>query len=121
MIIRSIMTAALLSIACVSAGAKTFRACHETPGTNAATCIDEDAIRVNGEVRAAPIWRGGPNGVSKTPYVLVTNCAKGITTAQDSDGVNFGGAMTAEMPASFLANTMCNASKIRKDPKLRQF
>jgi hypothetical protein len=102
--------------------AKNTLACYEEPGTRKEMCIDEAAVRVNGETRASPLFTGGPNGVRKTSYTVVVNCAKGIMTLQDQDGVNFGGNVSSATAASrSLAQWTCAVSKPRKDSKLRQF
>lgn len=105
-----------------SADARTFAYCHTDDGTNKVTCIDEAAVAVNGDLRSSPIYSGGPKGVSKTPYFIVTDCAKGISTLQDARGVNFAGGTNTQTPAMrTLSDALCSVRPARKDSKLRQF
>lgn len=114
---------AVLAIAfTASATARTFTHCYTEPATNKATCIDDAAVVANGDIRAAPIWQGGPKGVSKTPYFLVSDCKKRISTLQDKQGVNFAGGRNNTTPAiESLAGSLCTITPSRKDPALRQF
>lgn len=97
--------------------------CYEEPGTMKRTCFDPKAVRVNGETRAARLYQGGPvGGARETPYTFVTNCAKGVSTLQDRDGVNFAGALSSATDASrSLSQWVCDVPNPKKDPKLRQF
>lgn len=96
--------------------------CHEERGTMKKLCVDVSAVRVNGDTRAAPLWSGGPSGMRKTGYTFVANCAKGISTLQDAQGVNFAGSFSGDTGATrVLSEAICEAPKPRKDPKLRQF
>jgi hypothetical protein len=119
--VRALFAAALCVVA-AAASAKGNLACFEEPGTRATTCIDENAVVVNGDTRSSPIYSGGPKGVRKTPYMFVTNCARGVSTLQDEDGVNFAGGFSSSTKAArALSRWTCEAKKPRKDPKLRQF
>ena len=96
--------------------------CYEEEGTRRHLCYDSRSIRVNGSIRAAPYATGGPNGVRPSGYTLVVDCAKGITTLQDSDGVNFGGNVSAATPATrSLSKWICEEKKVKTDKKLRMF
>lgn len=116
----AILVAAIVTAPAVAA--KTFRHCYTEEGTNKATCIDEDAIAVNGDIRSAPVWQGGPKGVTKTPYFLVSDCKKRISTLQDRQGVNFAGGRNNTTPAiESLSGSLCTLTPARKDPSLKQF
>ncbi len=96
--------------------------CYEEPGSRKMTCIDEAAVDANGSIRSSPLYTGGPNGVKKTPYRMLVDCDRKVTTLQDSAGVNFAGASSGAAPASeSLSSTMCAVAKPKKNPKLRQF
>ena len=111
-----------LCVLAAPASAKEKLACFEEPGTRATTCIDENAVTMNGDTRASPVYTGGPKGVRKTSYLFVTNCAKGVTTLQDRDGVNFAGGFSSSTKAArALSQWACEVKKPRKDTKLRQF
>lgn len=95
--------------------------CYEEPGTLKNFCIGEDEIRANGSVRMSPLYQGGSKSVDKTPYFLLTDCAKSISTLQDAKGVNFAGGTGNETPAiRSLSKWLCEAKKVRNDPKVRQ-
>jgi len=111
-----------ISVALASQAAAAKLACNEEPATLQYLCIDTDAVRVNGDVRSSPLYKGGRNKVDKTPYYVLTNCAKNISTLQDSQGVNFAGGFSSSTPAmADLSRWMCEAPKPRKDPSLRMF
>jgi hypothetical protein len=110
------------AVAAVPAWAGKPVRCYEAPGTMQQTCVDPTEVRVNGDLRAAPVYSGGPRGVSATGHTLVVNCAKKFATLQDRKGVNFAGAGTAETPAMrALTPLLCDAPKPKRDPGLRQF
>jgi hypothetical protein len=118
----ALIIVAMTIAAASSAIAKSFSLCYSEPGTNAAFCIDEADVTANGDTRSSALWTGGPKGVEKTPYRVVTNCKKEISTLQDSKGVNFAGGMNAQTPAiRDLSSMLCGAKPTRKDPSLRQF
>lgn len=115
----AIFLAAVAVAASAAAGTLT---CYEEPGTRATTCIDQAAVTANGDTRASPVYLGGPNGVRKTSVAFVTNCAKGVSTLQDEDGVNFAGDFSSATAASrSLSKWVCEVRNPRKDSKLRQF
>lgn len=97
-------------------------ACYEEPGTRKTMCFDEARLTSNGSVRAAPLYMGGPKGVEKTSFTIITDCAKGISTLQDQKGINFaGGASNQTRAMRSLSTWMCEAKSPKADPKLRQF
>ena len=96
--------------------------CYEDPATNKNTCYDPSKVRQNGDLRAVTIYSGGPAGVRQTPFTMVVDCAKRITTLQDRQGVNFAGAQSdASKPNRALAGWICEEPKTRPDKSLRQF
>ena len=111
-----------MSLAAILLAAAPALACYEAPGSRTTTCIDEAAVRANGDVRAAPLYLGGPQGVRKTSQIFVVDCKAGIATIQDQTGVNSSGAGTSATAASrALSRWVCEAKTPKKDPKLRQF
>lgn len=115
---------ALLALMVVTAGSvhAAKLSCYEEPGTRKVWCIDEAAVRVNGDTRAAGMFTGGPNGARPTGHNFIVNCSKSIVTLQDKDGVNFGASSSSETPVTrALSKWICAAPKPKKDPKLRQF
>ena len=96
--------------------------CFEEQGTMNTMCIQPSAVRANGDVRSSPLFAGGPKGVERTSFTLVTNCAKGISTLQDRQGKNFAGGYNSDTQAiRSLSSWLCAVSKPQKDTTLRQF
>jgi hypothetical protein len=96
--------------------------CYTDDATNQHLCYQPSKVKVNGTVRAAPLIMGGPKGIRETSFTIVTDCAKGITTLQDRQGVNFAGGWSDDTAAnSALAKWICEEPKPRQDKKLRQF
>jgi hypothetical protein len=96
--------------------------CYEEPGTMTTTCIQPSSVRMNGDLRASPVFIGGPKSVEPTSFKLVTDCAKNISTLQDRQGKNFGGGRNTDTRAlQSLATWLCAVPKPRKDASIRQF
>jgi len=114
------LAAWMLAGPCLAAG--TPLECYEEPGTMKQMCIAPSQVRVNGSVRSSPLYLGGPGGVNKTPYFVVSDCKKSVSTLQDAQGVNFAGGMSSQTKAmGSLSQWICNVPKPRQDSKLRQF
>ena len=119
---RALAIAALLSVSAPLCAYAAQLSCYEEPGTRKHFCINEKAVTANGDTRASPVYSGGPNGVTDTGYILVTNCAKNVSTLQDRQGVNFSGGLSSSTPVlSSLSEWVGDVEKPRKNPKLRQF
>jgi hypothetical protein len=119
---RLTLSIVLCAVAFDAGAAAGKLSCYEEPATRKRSCIDANAVTVNGDTRAALVYSGGPNGVRATSVTFVTNCAKGITTLQDRDGVNFAGALSSATEASeSLSHWMCAVKNPKKNAKLRQF
>lgn len=118
---KRITLSALLMVSVGTACGAVQLACYEERGTLKNYCIDENGVTVNGNVRASPLYQGGPKEVERTPYILVTDCARRISTLQDKNGVNFAGGFnnTTELSRS-LSQWICAVPKPRQDRKLRQ-
>jgi hypothetical protein len=123
-VIRSayaILVTGLLVLICSPARAEPYLACFQERRTYVVTCIDENAVTVNGDTRAAPLYSGGSNGVEKLPYLLMTNCAKHISTLRDRNGAYFEGDISSSATAvRLLARWTCEVRKPAIDPTLRQ-
>jgi hypothetical protein len=119
-IARLVLCAPLL-LAGAAQGKSTLE-CYINPATRAATCIDPAKATVNGDLRASPLFTGGPNQVDATPYYIVVNCKKDIVTLQDRKGVNFAGDKAGATDAvRSLSKWLCEVPKPRQDKKLQQF
>ena len=96
--------------------------CFEEEGTMNTICIQPTAARANGDIRSSPLFMGGPKSVKASSFVMITNCAKGVTTLQDHDGKNFAGGKNSETKAlRSLSTWLCAVKKPKNDPTLRQF
>lgn len=117
----SISVAALMLSPMPACPANTIQ-CYEAPGTLNYLCIDAAAVRANGELRMSPIYSGGPRGITKAPYFIVTHCARGISTLQDKNGSNFGGGYNSQTPAiQSLSTWLCAVPSPKQDKSIRQF
>src|SRR5437773_9483861 len=106
---------------CTTAHADTKLQCYEEPGTRKTTCIAPSLVRANGDVRSSPLYMGGPNRVTSTSYTFIADCKKGISTLQDSSGVNFGGNFSSATDGSrALSEWICEVPKPKQDSRLRQ-
>jgi hypothetical protein len=77
---------------------------------------------MNGDVRASPLYMGGPNNVRRANFLIITNCKTTATTLQDQDGVNFsGGLASATTTSQSLSRYLCDVKNPKKNPKLHQF
>jgi hypothetical protein len=120
------MTALRLALGLVafllgSAHAKEL-SCHVDEVTRGTMCIDESNVTANGDVRASPVFMGGPKGVDRTAFFLVVNCQRSVITLQDRKGVNFAGDKAGATKASrALSEWVCAAPRTKRDPTLRQF
>lgn len=112
----------LLAMACTMAYSKGELTCHEQEGTRRWMCIAPYATTVNGDVRASPLYMGGPNNVNRANFVIITNCKTGATTLQDRDGVNFAGGLSSVTETSqSLSRYLCEVKSPKQDRRLRQF
>lgn len=85
-------TAAIVLTLSTHAASKQQVTCAEDQATQAAFCFDPTEITEKNGIRSAPLYRGGPNAVRKTPYYIAANCSTGVLHLKDRDGVSFGGA-----------------------------
>lgn len=97
-------------------------ACYEEPGTMKLHCISKTLATINGNLRASPLYAGGPRSIEKTPYTFVADCSKGLSTLQDRTGANFGGNFSNATPvARHLSQWLCELKNPKPDKRLRQF
>ena len=97
--------------------------CFADEGTNKRYCTETNGIRQNGEVRGSKLYMGGPKNINATPYWLLVNCRRMVSTIQDNDGINFGGGTLDSVPkyTRHLMRDMCEAKKTKTDKSLKQF
>jgi hypothetical protein len=70
--------------------------CAEDKTTNGHFCFSEKDLRESNGIRTAPLYTGGPNGVSKTQYHIAANCSTGVMHLKDRQGVSFAGSGPGE-------------------------
>lgn len=113
---------AALLVAASSQAAASSLSCYVEDSTRKHTCFDEKKVSRNGNIRSARLYTGGPAGVDATPYTIVVDCARGITTLQDKHGVNFAGALSGETKATrSLSRWVCETEKTEHNKLLKQF
>ena len=111
--------AALVLFACTAAAAGDLT-CYEEPGTRKTSCVDERAVRANGDTRAAALYSGGPNSLRPSGTNLVADCKLGVLALEDRKGVIFGaGPRDATKMSRALYDVVCQAQNPKRDPKLR--
>lgn len=107
----AVLAAAALSILCASHDALAAKVeCAVNPRTDAHTCVDVRQLQEKDGLRSAPMFSGGPNGVRRTGFSVVTNCKTGVTHLKDRDGVSFAGGYGNETSVlRTLRGVMCEA------------
>ena len=116
------MLTAMLLIGATTLSAGNGLACYEEPGTRKTSCIMEQGVRSNGDLRASYLYTGGPNSVEKTSYLVIADCKREVMTLQDSQGVNFGGGVfSATKMSRALSQWLCEAKRLKPDKSLKQF
>ena len=86
--------------------------CAENPATNGYFCFNEKELRIEAGIRTAPLYTGGPKGVTRSPYFIAANCDTGVMHLKDKQGVSFGGAGPSEgtTQSRQLRTFVCEAS-----------
>lgn len=65
--------------------------CAEDRKTNAYFCFAPSELKEADGIRAAPLYKGGPKEVTRTPFTIAANCATGVMHLKDRQGVSFAG------------------------------
>lgn len=92
--------------------------CAQNTTTFAHTCFPVNGVRQNGEVRAARLYRGGPNDVTDTGYTARVHCVSGVLELTDRQGVAFARNRPEEQSGKDFVRLLCEHSKTKTDPKL---
>ena len=91
--------------------------CGRDPRTDAMICVRSGELRETDGIRHAPLWKGGPQGVRKTPYFVHFNCSTNVVHLKDRDGVSFGGGQSTDteqlkqLTSSACSETLRRSSK----------
>lgn len=95
--------------------------CWEEPGTLRSFCVAPRKITSNGDLRASPVYMGGPKDVDPASITLVVNCKTGWSTMQDRRGVNVtGGPASSTQILAAEKDYLCAAKSPKQDRALRQ-
>lgn len=95
--------------------------CFEAPDTLKNICYVPGQVSANGDLRASPLFMGGPKSVDRTTLTIVVNCKSSVMTLQDRQGTNVqGGSAGDTRMAAELSKAMCAVKKTRADKALRQ-
>lgn len=92
--------------------------CAENTVTHSYLCFHNDKVRVNGDVRSTPFYKGGPKGVDDTGYTARVHCGTRVLELTDRKGVAFVRNVPTEQVGRDFVRHLCAHQKIIKDPKL---
>lgn len=81
-------------------------------------CFPNDKVRVNGEVRAAPFYKGGPKGADDTGFTARVHCKSEVMELTDRQGVAFIRNKPTEQIGKDFVQFLCSHQTLKKDPKL---
>jgi hypothetical protein len=85
--------------------------CAIDPRTDAHQCIAPSELRETDGIRWAPLYAGGPKGVSRTAFTAHANCRTQVLHLKDRFGVSFGGGDFSDTPmAKQLGGLLCNTA-----------
>jgi hypothetical protein len=106
---KSSLTAALL-VAASRAGAMPLE-CAIDKRTDAHQCFAPSELREVDGIRFAPLYAGGPKGLTRTSYSVHANCRTEVLHLKDRQGVSFGGGSFADTDMSRqMGRAICDAS-----------
>jgi hypothetical protein len=93
--------------------------CAVNSRTDAHQCIAPSELRETDGIRWAPLYSGGPKGVTKSAYTAHANCRTRVLHLKDKSGVSFAGGDFSETEMSqqlgaLLCNTPLPAAKKKK-------
>jgi hypothetical protein len=81
--------------------AKPDFSCIEQPGTRQTMCFMKHEVRLNRDGhRIAPLYEGGPDLVSPTPYFIVADCNGHMLYLRDRQGRSFASGSDKATPQS---------------------
>lgn len=102
----------LLFVGSMARGAADLE-CGSDPATDAYQCFRLSELKVDGDLREARLYRGGPKQVRPTSHYLEADCRMRVLRLRDRDGVAFGGGpFSATAMSRQLGDALCAA-----DPK----
>ena len=84
--------------------------CAEDPRTNGRQCVPLSQVVERDGIRVAPLYQGGPAGVSKTDFTVHVNCSSQVLHLKDRQGVSFaGGTFSDSRMVRDLGFIVCDA------------
>lgn len=93
--------------------------CAVNSTTQAHMCFPNNKVRVNGEVRSAPFYKGGPKGADDTGFTARVHCASEVMELTDRQGVAFIRNKPTEQIGKDFVRILCAHINTKKDPNLR--
>ncbi len=93
--------------------------CAENTTTFQLMCFAKNGVRSNGQVRAAKLWRGGPNNIEATSYTARVHCGSGALELTDRDGVAFARNIPEAQVGKDFVRYLCAHSPTKPDKKLK--
>lgn len=92
--------------------------CAQNKKTNAVMCFHNDKVRVNGQVRAAPFYNGGPKDITDTGHTARVHCGNGVLELTDRKGIAFVRNVPETVQGREFVQYLCEHQKTKKDPTL---
>ncbi len=108
----ALIAAMALLIPLAASAQKRSLTCAEDPATQGLFCFAPVELKESAGIRSAPLYTGGPNGITRSPYTVAVNCATAVLHLKDHQGVSFGGAGPGEgtVQSRDLRRKVCAAS-----------
>jgi hypothetical protein len=95
--------------------------CFESSRKLKNICYVPGQVTSNGDLRASPLFKGGPRDFDKASVTIVVNCKTSVISLQDRQGTNVRSAAASDSwIASELSAALCAVKKTRQDETLRQ-
>lgn len=113
---RTVIGAILLCIGTVSTAGNLT--CAENDLTHAYMCFHNGKVRVNGAVRATPLYQGGPKSVDDTGFTARVHCETRVMELTDRKGVAFARNVPSERVGLDFIRYLCTHKQAKNDPSL---
>ena len=94
-------------------------ACADDVNTFAMYCYSAKSVRVNGDLRSAQLYTGGPKGVEDSGFLSVINCKVGYLELRDRKGVAFARAVPEKKHIKNYRDFVCNEKTPKQDKNLK--
>lgn len=92
--------------------------CAQNEKTFEVMCYADKSVRVNGDVRSAKLWRGGPKDIQETTFTARVHCVTRVLELTDSKGIAFVRNVPKQDVGTDFVNNMCRETALKRDPNL---